>query len=371
MSNTNESPDIFYIDVLVNNISNNTPIAPPMSYNASRTIPYLYNPKDYYASCIQFSVDAPNIGIMECEIEPGATQNDCNLSIYEVALKYNNSIAYENIIWIPQNSTAPIPLPPAQRPDFIQDTSTSYYTLYAFSYFNELLNSALVRCYNKLLLLEPTLPPTMTMRMIYVSDTSLFDFYVEDQWFNQETNNNPIYVYFNGPLTNLYSYFVNSKVLLEGNIYYKFLFNNTSAYPLENLNPIQLYMRQEGVSIKLWSQNVSIVITSQSLPIYQSTIFSPLLYYNNITLTPENNALNENIILEYMLPSSYYNEKITYEPLAQYQLIELNSTSPLFNFDLKYYIRDFLGRLKPIYMSSSSSSFTKIGFFKKSTYQRK
>jgi len=369
MSNTNESPDVFYIDVLVNNISNNTVVAPPMSYNASRTLPYLYNPKDYYASCVQFSIDAPNLGIMTYEIVPN--QPDVNLGIYEVALKYNDSIAYQSLMWQPQNTTTPVPLPPSLRPDKIQDTSTSYYTLYAYSYFNEILNTALVACYNQLLGMEPTLPPTMTMRMIFVSDTGLFDFYVEDQYFNQETNNNPIYVYFNGPLTNLYSYFVNSKVLLNGNTYYKFLFNNTSAYPDTNLNPVQLYMRQEGASLKLWSQNVSIVITSQSLPLYQSTIFSPLLYYNNLTLTPENNALNENIILEYMLPSTYYNEKITYEPLAQFQLIELNSSQPLFNFDLKYYIRDFLGRLRPIFLSSSSSSFTKIGFFKKSMYQRK
>lgn len=369
---TNTSPDIFYMDVLINNIASDTPINPAVQYNTARSIPYLYNPDAYYASVVQFTLDAPTLGVMTFEIVPSAPnapppdqQTNVNLGIYEVGLEYNGSVVFQNLIWEPQNQTVPVPPPPSDFQDGFQDTSTSYYTVYAYSYFNIILNKALQACYNKLLLQQPTLPAVMQMNMDYISDTTLFSLYVNEEYFNQSTNDNPITLYFNGALNNLYSYMVTNKQIINGNTYYKYLFNNTTTFPDTTLNPVEIYMKQEGPSIVLWTQIVSIVIASQSLPIYQTTVFDPLVYYNGDALLNGNNALSENIILEYMIKPSFYNEKIVYEPLAQYQLVELNSTSPLYNFDLRYYARTNLGKLKPIFLSSGSSCFTKIGFFKK------
>jgi hypothetical protein len=368
------------MDVLINNIASDTPVNPPVAYNTSRILPYLYNPNEYYASCVQFTLDAPTLGVMNFEVipsplpyNPATAQTNPNKGIYEVVLEYNGTVQKQNLIWVSQNLTASVPPAPSQFEDGLQDTSTSYYTVYAYSYFNIILNTALETCYTALQLLQPTLPlyEDIELKMIYTSDTTLFDMFVSNDLFNTDITNNPIKLYFNGALNNLYSYMVTSKQFINNNTYYEYLFNNTSSYPTDTTNPTIIYMRQERPSIVLWSQIVSVVIASQSLPIYQTTVFDPLVYYNNDTLLAGNNALSENIILEYMVNPSLYNAKIVYEPLAQYQLVELNSTSPLYNFDLRYYARNNIGRLRQIFLSSGSACFTKIGFFKKSAYKMK
>jgi len=367
---TNTSPDVFYMDVLINNIASDTPINPPCAYNTSRILPYLYNPNEYYASCVQFSLDGPTLGVMNTfEIQPN--QGNENLGIYEVVLAYGGSIMKQNILWEPQNQTAPIPPPPDAFPDGIQDTSTSYYTVYSYSYFLRLLNTALEVCYNKLQLAQPLLPDyaDITLKMIYTSNTTLFEIFVTNDLFNSDITNTPIKLYFNGALNNLFNYMVTNKVILTNTTYFEYDFNNTSSYPTDPTDPTIIFMRQESPSIVLWSQIVSIVITTQSLPLYQTTVFDPLVYYNSQTLLAGNNALSENIILEYMLKPAFYNEKIVYEPTAQYQVVELNSTSPLYNFDLRYYVRTNVGKLRQVFLSSGCVCFTKIGFFKKSMFR--
>lgn len=367
---TNNSPDVFYQDVLINNIASSTPTPVLASMNESRTLPYLYNPDEYYGAVTQFTIDAGAIGIMNFEIEP--YQLSITKGIYEVVMSYNGTDVSGNVIWIPQNqavSSSQLPTPPALNGGF-QDLSTSYYTVYAYSWFNDLLYNTFVSVYNQLQVLQPTLPVGLYPNMDYISSTQLFSLYANAQYYNQSINPNAITINFNGPLNALFSYMPASRVLIGGNIYYKLIMNNSTTFTDNTLSPPEIYMTQERTSIRIWSQIASIVITTQSLPIYKTNIFEPLIYYNNAPISGQlNNALQESIILEYIDPNGLYNDRIAYNPTAQYALFELNSTSPLFNFDLKYYVRTTNGLLRPIYLGSGSACFTRIGFFKKSAFR--
>jgi hypothetical protein len=55
-----QSPDVVYLDVVVSNInsgdaSNFTKVF--AEYNEARTIPYLYDPNEYYGAVVQFTLD--------------------------------------------------------------------------------------------------------------------------------------------------------------------------------------------------------------------------------------------------------------------------------------------------------------------------
>jgi hypothetical protein len=366
---TNNSPDVFYQDILINNISSITSTPILASMNESRTVPYLYNPQEYYGAVTQFAINASALGIMNFEIQPD--QNDINLGIYQVVMSYNESDVSGNVIWEPQNQavTAQLPTPPSLNGGF-QDLSTSYYTVYSYSYFNELLYKTFVRVYNQLQVLQPTLPVGLYPNMDYISSTQLFSLYANAQYYNQSTSPNPITINFNGPLNGLFTYMPASKILINGLTYYKLLMNNNTTFTDNTLVPPEIYMTQERSSLINWSQIASIVITTQSLPIYKTNIFEPLVYYNNELISGQtNNALQQSIILEHVDLNGFYNDRIAYNPTAQYAIFELNSTNPLFNFDLSYYVRTTNGLLRPIYLGSGNACFTRIGFFKKSAFR--
>jgi len=367
---TNTSPDVFYQDILINNIASITATPVLASMNESRTLPYLYNPQEYYGAVTQFTIDAGAIGIMNFEIQPN--QGEINLGIYQVLMSYGGTDVSGYVMWEPQNlsvSGSQLPTPPNENGGF-QDLSTSYYTVYAYSWFNELLYKTFVQVYNALQELQPTLPVGLYPNMDYISSTQLFSLYANAQYYNQSINPNPITISFNGPLNGLFTYMPASRILINGNTYYRLLMNNSTTFQDNSLDPPEIYMTQERSSIRNWSQIASIVITTQSLPIYKTNIFEPLVYYNNQLITGQtNNALQESIILEHVDLNGLYNDRIAYNPTAQYAIFELDSTSPLFNFDLKYYVRTTNGLLRPIYLGSGNACFTRLGFFKKSTFR--
>jgi hypothetical protein len=128
-----ESPDVVYLDVIVSNInsgddSNFTKVL--AEYNEARTIPYLYNPNDYYGAIVQFTIDNTSTPLLEAQIVPD--QSDANLTIYNIGLSYGSSNIIVPITFAPQNATAVQPLPTSAFPNGIQDLSTGYYSIFSY-----------------------------------------------------------------------------------------------------------------------------------------------------------------------------------------------------------------------------------------------
>ena len=357
-----QSPEVFYVDVLVTNINNNfTTKSVYAEYNETRTIPYLYNPNEYYGAIVQFNIQNTNTPVIVTSIVPN--QNNANLTIYEIALEYNGATVFQSIIYQPQNLTIPEPLPPSAYPDGLQNNDESYYSVYSYNYFCSLVNTALQTVYNILRLTNPSLPVDGEPFIKFNSSTQLFFIDCNATLYNQ-TVTTPINIYFNGPLLHLFSFFPSSTVFIGSRAFELLLLNPTTS----TINNNVLTITQELQSINLWTNINSICITTQTIPIIRNQTFSPALYYGGVLNSPNNNSETQSILLEYSVEDSIYTKNIVYNPTAQYKLFELTTEVPLYNLDFKFNYRSTSGILEPISLNSGSSLSVKIGFFKKSKF---
>ena len=362
-----ESPDVVYLDVVVSNINSGSASNYAKvfaEYNEARTIPYLYNPNEYYGAVVQFTLDNTDTPLLEVQIEPD--QANANLTIYTVGLSYGASNITVPIIYVPQNATAVEPLPPSAFPNGIQDISTGYYSVFSYNYFCQLVNTAFATALTQLIALVPAIPISTNPPFIKFDPTNeLFNIEV-DPIFNQTTAVTPINMLMNNALYYLFYSFPSSRVAIGPNTYFELIAtNNTITTIPPSTNTIVL---QERNSTNLWDQISSICITSQTIPIVRSQTLAPALYYEGGIVRTPNNSLTQPILLEFSVQNSEYNRSITYNPTAQYKTFCMNSDPPLYNFDIKFWYRSTVGILRPIALNSGATLSVKIGFFKRSKH---
>jgi hypothetical protein len=362
-----ESPDVVYLDVVVSNINSGSASNYAKvfaEYNEARTIPYLFNPNEYFGAVVQFTLDNTDTPLLEVQIEPD--QSNANLTIYTVGLSYGASNITVPIIYVPQNATAIEPLPPSAFPNGIQDISTGYYSVFSYNYFCQLVNTAYATALTQLIALVPAIPISTNPPFIkFDPTTELFNIEV-DPIFNQTTAATPINMLMNNALYYLFYSFSSSRVAIGPNTYFELIAtNNTITTIPPATNTIIL---QERNSTNLWDQISSICITSQTIPIVRSQTLAPALYYEGGIIRTPNNSLTQPILLEFSVQNSEYNRSITYNPTAQYKTFCLNSDPPLYNFDIKFWYRSTVGILRPIALNSGATLSVKIGFFKRSRH---
>jgi len=361
----NESPDIFYLDVQVSNINSDGQLTSTLAeYNQSRILPYLFNPEKYYGSIVQFNLTNTDAPILNVPIVPN--QSNVNLSIYNIYLTYGVSTYTSPVIFIPQTKVAPIPPAPSQTSNGLQDNQNFYYSIYNYSYFAFLVNNAISTAWTQLKIDYPSLPSSIIPYIKFDPTTNLFSLYSPNNIFNQDLPSS-VKLYFNGPLYTLFSYFPAYTVNLNSLTLKQIVItNNNSVVDSSGVN----ILTQESPSINLFSQIISIVITSQFLPVIRSQIFRPTIYYANEIASQNNNSQSQNILLEYSLEDNIYYKNIVYNPTAQYRVFELTGENPLFNLDFKFWYRTVYGTLEPIYLNSGTYLSLKIGFFRKDYYKK-
>jgi len=362
----NESPEVFYLDVQVSNINTDGQLTSTLAeYNQSRLLPYLFCPEKYYGSIVQFNLTNTDAPILNVPIVPN--QGNINTSIYQVYLKYSNITVASNVVFIPQNKTAPLPPPPNQTSNGLQDNQFFYYSIYNYSYFAFLVNNALSTAWTQLKVLVPALPDEPAPYIKFDPTTNLFSLYTQNNLFNQDFAS-PVVIYFNGPLYTLFSYFSAYTVDLNGLAVQQIVINTNNSI-IDSTTDINTLI-QEAPSINLFSQIISICITSQFLPVIRSQIFNPQICYGGVIQPLNNNSQSQNILLEYSLPDNIYSKNIVYNPTAQYRVFELTGENPLFNLDFKFWYRTVFGDLEPVYLNSGTYLSLKIGFFRKDYYKK-
>jgi hypothetical protein len=363
-----QSPDVVYLDVVVSNInsgsgSNYAKVF--AEYNEARTIPYLYDPNEYYGAVVQFTLDNTSTPLLEVQIVPD--QANANLTIYNVSLSYGASNIIVPITYVPQNATAVQPLPPSAFPNGIQDLSTGYYSIFSYNYFCQLVNTAYATALTQLIALAPAIPITTNPPFIkFDPTTDLFSMEI-DPIFNQSTAPTPINILMNNALYYLFYSFPVSRVAIGANTYFELIATNNTITSVTVPAPATILL-QERNSTNLWDQVSSICITSQTIPVVRSQTLAPGLYYEGAILRSPNNSLTQPILLEFSVQNSEYNRSITYNPTAQYKTFCLNSDCALYNFDIKFWYRSSTGILRPIELNSGASLTVKIGFFRRKSY---
>lgn len=386
------TPSKIYYDINISNYVNQGNTPPPfVSFNESRSNPFLYDPEEYYLSIIRFQLDTPSLPVFIPTITPFSSNP--NLTIYSVQLDWTNnagtlfSSGNFSLIWSPEFQVAPPP-PPSNYADGIQNNSTGYYYTLSYQWFAELVNKTIRLAFLQLNIVcqgqadypyynggavipEPALKPLIK----FVANTGLFTIEFPSVGFSYNTTilggsaNFPLKLTMNAPLYQLFSSFPSVVSFPNSN-------SNLITLLTDNLSNAVLtatliVVTEEYSTIALWSPVTGITFTSNTLPIIPNQISSPIIYANGIQFPFSNTSNFQQIVTDFVSDNGIYKPSIVYQPTAEYRLIELLGNTPLSNLDINVFWKDRLGRFNPFTLTSGSSATIKILFTKKGTYQSK
>ena len=160
-----QDPHHVYLDLdVINNDYTANATRPYLRFEEIRNTPFLDGDSaEYFCSIVRFTIQTGNtLPVFIPSIVTG--QNNPNLTIYKVTLNYDGTSVTRNVIYTPEDNTAPVPAPPLIQ----QDISSKYYYVYNYSKFIEMVNATLRTAFIALRLAvtlavfdlpKPTLPP--------------------------------------------------------------------------------------------------------------------------------------------------------------------------------------------------------------------
>jgi hypothetical protein len=368
-------PDKLYYDVSISNLDTEDFVPPVINFNEIRNIPFLNDPSKYYMSIIRFSIDTgASLPVFIPEIVNGTT--DINETIYKITMVYNNTAHSQTVMWSPQNKIAALPLPPSSCANGEADLSTGYYYCYNYQYFLDLVNNAFEACIEQFGGASTSIPPIFT----FDSQNKVFILNCPYPYYNSNEAN-PIKIFLNPPLYQLFGslpFTIEKQNLTLGinnkqNIQLQvgtFGGANVVEFPLNppigepQYQVVQCF--QEYSTLSQWTPCTAIVFTSSTLPIVSNQVSAPLIYIDGQTQTFSSNNSNIcPIITDLVSSDGQYNPNLVYNPTAEYRLIELIGTKPLYNLDIQVYFRDRHSRLYPLRLPAGGVATLKFLFTKK------
>jgi hypothetical protein len=366
-------PDKIYYDMVISNL-NNTDTRPPVAYyNETRSSPIVYDPYKYDLVVARWQLDTNYLPIFIPMIQT-ATSNP-NLTIYSITLQYNNFVgAPAFVIFIPQNKVSPVPKPPSQTVNKLQDNSNGYYDIYTYQYWIYLVNQCFQTAYNNLATVAGVLPSAFAPVMVFDTQNNIGIINADIAGYNLNTNG--IKVFFNQALGQLFSSFpfliqsfndpYNRNFLLQTNV---FSVANQADYPPFGTPLFTAYqIFQEYSTISSWNPILSIALASNTLPIVPNNEGLPALIVNGINQQQSgNNNIQSQIITDFTT-DGIYKPIITYIPSAEYRRVGLIGDKPISNIDISVFYKDRQGRLNPILLPAGCSISIKLLFEKKLKY---
>lgn len=359
-----------YLDLQITNqdqIGNKVPV--PLQFIETRNNEIINRPQDYYLSIVKFNIQTSNL-IPSFIPQVALGQLDPNLLIYSITLKYKNFIQQQFVYYNAQNLTYPTPQPPLTS----QDLTSGYYYVNNFQDWIEMINDTFAEALNNLnikVLAGSDVLPSLNPPFVEWDPQNLIAIMNFDKNGYDRTLTNPIEVFFNSPLYNLYPNFpnkfqsysaedgMNAKLEIYNN-------NNTNILQLNSYDAIQIY--QEGSTIALLNPVQSIVFTSSLFPVISSNVSQPKIFNSFEQNINANNSNISNIISDFSVsvePSNRYVPNVLYVPSAEYRLFSLTGTMPINQIEISGFWRDMYGGLHSILLGSGMSASLKILFRKK------
>lgn len=369
-----------YLDInIVNNDTVGNKDAVKLIFNEIRNSPIIQNPSEYFFSIIRFSLETPSLPLMIPQVQIG--QIDPNKLIYSITLNYTspvNGITYEKqnfIIYIPQTN-ASVPDTPLVKQDF--GSGSTYYYVYNFQYFVQLVNKTFATCLSDLnvLVLAGTGAPLPSLNAPFMEwDTfnNVAILNADIAGFNRSLTH-PINIFFNTPLFTLFSSFqanyLGYQNIVNGKNYLITVedANGTNSIILPSYTALQMY--QDYPTSALWNPVNSLVFTTGTIPVNPSQVSAPLIVNSEVSLLTEggNNANISNMLTDFEVPLTEgweYKPNIYYNPSAEYRLVDLLGNSPLNNISVQVFWKDAFANLNPFYLNSGCNANIKILFRRK------
>jgi hypothetical protein len=373
--------DLIYYDIAVSNLQN-TNIAPQVfSYQDTRTTPFIHIPEEYTMSIIRFTMGSSSLPVFIPQIQPN--QGNRDLTIYSVTLEYQGIEVQTFIDWNPQEVNAPLPPAPNQTANGRQFNQEGYYSCYSYTWFIERIYAAFQFCFLDLILavaaaglgvLPTPYPPVIN----WDPTTNSASLYADSLGYenNPSAPNPQISVFMNAPLFALFNSFpaTYQGYNVTNGKNYKIPFIDiggtniiTLIPPLQVIPPIVNYKAilwtQEQSTTASWSPILSVVFTSNTLPIEANQVSTPVVFSNNQnTILGGNNADFQNIITDIVSEDGNYRPNLVYNPSAEYRRISLKGNRPLYSIDLNIYYKIITGELIPLKLFSGESVTMKILF---------
>ena len=398
------SPDQVYFDITVSNFQSTTTVPPVFQFNEQRTLPFISNPQDYYLSILRFTMETGSLPLFIPSIEPN--QADVNKTIYSFTLEYTQPVApftvftsgQQFVQWIPQDTSAPVPLAPSLNVNKVQNNDTGYYNCYSYSYWIYLIDLALEAAFATLKAAVLAAVPVVAMPTDYAPflnwDTTANQaaLYADEAGYTVDSGGvlvDNIRIYCNAPTFTLFNSFpavyLGYSGIADGKNY-QLIIPNIGAVNLITITPVQpppvppattvtyraIVLYQEYATIANWSPITALVFTSNTLPIQSNQVSTPIVYDDTEQFRFSGNNSNiANIITDMVSNDGQYRPNMVYVPSAEYRLVTLYGNRPLSNVDLNIFWRTKTGQLIPYRINSGEAVTIKMAFLKKSAFQGK
>ena len=345
---------------------------------------FINNPENYYMSIVRFVC---NTSALPIRLFKTTIISPTQLSSpYSITLGYNGNYAQSFLIWEPEDLTAPVP-PFENSFEFF---TAPYFYLYTYTHLVKLINNTFLSAYNQLATYG-ALPTTMIPYMIYHRDTKTFDLITDSHYITTTVPPVEIEIYYNTPFYNL---FFNSYALKVGvddeptgrvwqlqinirgdnvydqtgsnlPIYYNPYLNDISVIPIDG---VIIITNQEYQTVSNLNDSQQIVFTSNKLNCDFENA-SPTVGW----LDEDDSAiqtLSLPIITDIDMSNAIESvgsarQIVTYNPTAEYRLLNLTTTEPLKRIDLKIWWVNRYGNLLPLYLGYFNIATIKIAFISK------
>jgi len=376
MNPPNYSVDKLYYDITFTNLAQDQTVSPVVNFTETRNTPFILDPEQYYLSIIRFSLDCNSLPMFIPSIQPD--QPNINLTTYYISLSYKPPVigsfevfVSKPIIFEPQNLIASLPAPPSSTFDKLQDNSSGYYYIYTYQFWIYLINKTFKECYDELVALTFPNSPASHAPVMEFDTSGKIGVINADVAFYESALPNPITIYFNNNLGQLFSsfpFYINSA---SGFLNYKLavsVFGGSTLikYPTTNPTYTAIQCWQEYSTASDWSPVQSIVFTSTLLPVVSNQLSNPIILYNGGAITSNGNNNNfAQIITDMIADNNDYKPFVLYNPQAEYRLVELIGNTPLYSVDIQIYWKNRFGQLIPFRLTPQGSANIKIMFTKK------
>ena len=324
-------PDYIYYNA---SLYNNTTGDLPARYQEVRTAPIVDRASDFLLAVTRFNVPVSHIPILQFQDQT-----------YIFSLVYNNTTYSTTLTYVPSGSLATL------------TTNIFYGSVYYVQQFLQSLNNGISSCLNTL-----TTAASITVStpfMSYDPTVGLFTFHAQASYFGLNTATNPIKVFFNLPL---YQLFITFNFFYD---YYTFPGPQLLVQD-DGINTINgtINFIQEAVSLGEWNQAQSLVFVSTGLPTQPELIGS--------AQGASSANIQTKFLADFEIPvqnsssgfSSLANLAYQYNP-TQYRWISLRGDTPLYAIDFQVYWLSKNGTLTLLQFEPNTTFTIKLVFRRK------
>lgn len=416
---------IYYDLNILNNDTTGTKQPPFLQFTEIRNSPYINNPSDYFCSVVRFSVETPTLPLIIPQAKVGAA--NVNELVYTVSMSHPTLLPVPittSVLYVPQ-SNAQLAPPPTAPVSNASDIINEYYYTYTYKPFIDMINTALRTTWAAVLAAIPALAAIYTddyfPYLWWDEDTNIATWVALADVFQTPTANNPspalnlalgalpnqpISIFFNTELYNLFSSFsafqngyggqtplgANWRMNLPDTVTVNPYLANVLAAgavppaasmptflvqqgPPPATPPVQpstyslLRVPQEYPTTPLWNPVQAIVFTTSLLPIASSIVSAPVLFGQGQQFTNAgNNSGIANILTDLEVPTEkgwQTKPLISYVPTAEYRLFDLNGNAPLSAIEITVNWKDTFGRLNQFRLGAGANASIKLMFRRK------